>query len=372
MKLIIDLIGFEHGKAYGFEEFIFNILHTFSERRETIKVDEIIVACYDNQKDYIFSRIPYGIDVVTFKYSGFINRLLLSRKLPYYLNLSSDDIVFYPGNTMPLKKPITKTLLVVHDLLSYHPAFCSKTLHFQLYRLHKFIYIPRSIKNADTVVAISQYTKDEIIQRFGTEESKIRVVYNCFNFEKYGEVMGTTPYIEGKYILTVCSSAKHKNHQILLRAFCEIGHSFSDLKFVIVGGLSKEAESFYNDIPSSIRKRIVFVNNISNRDLGNIYHNALAYMSASLYEGLGMPVVEALYFGLPTFLSDIEIHREVSFNKAFYFEDNDYHQLASLVIDYLEGKSKKQSLAASSILARYSEQNTSMRYVEEINLLAQK
>ena len=105
--------------------------------------------------------------------------------------------------------------------------------------------------------------------------------------------------------------------------------------------------------------------------LASLYKKASAYVSASLYEGLGMPVVEAMYFGLPVILSDTLIHREVSFNEGVYCKCDD-------VADFCNGLEISVCNRSSvpdvkeRIRSRYSEENTAFRYIREFNSLYER
>ena len=96
------------------------------------------------------------------------------------------------------------------------------------------------------------------------------------------------------------------------------------------------------------------------------------YVSASLYEGLGMPVVEALYFGLPTLLSDTIIHREVSLNKAQYFKPMDFEGLGMMMVSNITTIRSKDYLLQEELKRMYDEEQTSLKYIEEVNCLAQR
>lgn len=91
------------------------------------------------------------------------------------------------------------------------------------------------------------------------------------------------------------------------------------------------------------------------------------FVSASLYEGLGMPVVEALYFGLPTLLSDISIHHEVSMDMAQYFPSLSYEVLSELFVENATHRKNNDTVLKSTLIKLYDKDNTSMRYINLLN-----
>lgn len=367
MKFVIDLVGFQRGKSYGFEEYISNLLIFFSEHINDIKVDQIVLVCHHSQQQY-FERLTKGrLTVLTVSFIGLIGRLLVSRRLPKMLNLSHDDIILYSGNTMPLKNNHCKKILVIHDLLFLHNEICSKSFSFLLFRLHKYICIPRSIKLADKIISISEFTKGEIIDHYKVESGKIEPIYNYFNFCKFEDNSPRTiENVVAPYVLSVCSNALHKNHSILLKGF-ELFAKNNNFHLVLVGAINPIAQSVYDSLIESVKCRITIVKHISNSDFKYLYSNASVYISTSLYEGLGMPVVEAMYFGLPTVLSDVVIHREVSLGEGLYFKASDYYDCASKINMALEIKTNLE--CKSKIENIYSPDNTSNKYISMINTL---
>lgn len=368
MKLVIDLLGFEHGKSYGFEEYMMNLLNDFVTYRDNIKVDHVIVVCHKSQEDFIKATCKNVIEVYTIEFKGVVDRILRSGRIPKELGLSKEDVILYPRNTMPLASKKTNTILTVHDLLYTHGEFCAKTLYFRLYRLHKYVYLPQSVRKSDRVVAISQCDKDEIVEHFGCMD-KISVIYNYFNFGKYSDGSARTIRdIDSPFILTVCANSEHKNHVTFLKAFSVFAQEYPDYKMCIVGGLSQTAHLYYDSMPQELKNRMLIVKHISNSDFAYLYSHAKAYISASLYEGLGMPVVEGMYFGLPVVLSNLSIHREVSFDKGIYCEPFDYESYAKGLKEAIE-KPIDPSIKRI-IKEKYNTDNTSMKYIEEVNKFA--
>lgn len=375
MKLVIDLIGFEHGRAYGYEEYVMNILSYLTKNRELVKVDDIIVVCQTSQEFYLKQRLGDELIYYSIEGSSYLKRFYNSYKIPHLLHLTDDDILLYTGNYMPLFGNKGKKILVIHDLLFRHSDFCATNIRFFIFRLQKYLYIPNSLKKADKVIAISEFTKKEIMDYYHTESQKIESIYNYFDFGKYGDISmfaKEEKLIEGSYILSVCSSAKHKNHITLLRAFERFCTYDNQTKFVIVGALNSSVKNYYDSLDDKVRSRIVFLKHLSNKELGNVYYNATMYVSASLYEGLGMPVVEALYFGLPTLLSDTIIHREVSLNKAQYFKPMDFEGLSMMMVSNITTIRSKDYLLQEELKRMYDEEQTSLKYIEEVNSLAQR
>lgn len=375
MKLVIDLICFEHGRSCGYEEYALNILSYLSKDRKTVKVDDIIVVCQTSQALYLKQRLGDVLHYYSIEGHSYLKRFYNSYRIPNLLHLSGDDILLYTGNYMPLFGKKGRKILIIYDLLFRHSDFCATNIGFIVFRLQRYLYIPVSLKKADKVIAISEFTKKEIMEYYHTESKKNKVIYNYFDFGKYGDLSTFAKeerIIECSYILSVCSSTKHKNHITLLGAFERFCSEDNQTKFVIVGALNSSTQKYYDSLDEKVRSRIVFLKPLSNKELGNVSYNAAMYVSASLFEGLGMPVVEAMYFGLPTMLSDTIIHMEVSLNKAQYFKPMDFDGLGMMMVSNLKTNCSKDYFLQEKLKLMYDEEHTSLKYKEEVNSLANK
>lgn len=365
MKLVVDIINFEHGRAYGYEEYLFNLLHYFAAHRSEIDAENVIVACQLEQLDYLKSSFADKFHYFALEGSSYMKRFYNSARLPYLLHLSEKDVILYTINYMPLLNSKCRKILVIHDLLFRHPEFCSRSLSFLFFRFQRYVYVPASLRKADKVIAISEFTKKEIMHYYNTNPDKIETIYNFFNFGKYNsDDVCEINEIKKPFFLSICSGVRHKNHEVMLRAFNKYCEKNSTDLFVLVGSLYPSAMHYLKSLSIEVQQRVVLLSHISNADINYLYKNAKGYISASLFEGLGMPVVEALHFNLPTFLSDTEIHREVSFNKAHYFEPSDWKSLASQMLN-----NTVSTDFTVEIEERYSEKNTSGRYVSVVNSL---
>jgi glycosyltransferase involved in cell wall biosynthesis len=369
-KLILDLLGFERGKAFGYEEYVLNLLSDFKLYREKVKVDEILLVICDSQIEFFKMYFEDFFSLYSLPCNSIYQRLKLSRRIPKLLGLTGDDVILYTGNTMPLTGVMTKTLLVVHDLLFLHGDYFAHSLYNIAFRIHRYIYIPRSLKQADKIIAISNFTKSEIVDAYHVCPEKVRAVYNYFNFDKY-QVMDDrmVPDIEGKYILTVCAGAKHKNQITMLKAFSKFAIQHNEYQFVLIGRLSEEGTKYLAQMDELIKQRVIVRHHLSNSDMKSMYEHASMYVAASLYEGLGMPVVEALYFGLPTILSNTAIHREVSLNQATYFAPLSADELCNCFESCMHKERRMDAEFRDELVTMYDSNHTSLKYIEEINSL---
>lgn len=362
-RLLIDALAFEYGKAFGYQEYVCNLLDYIYEHRKDILYERIILLCIDSQRDFFLNRYPKYIEIQSYKCHSVFKRLFIQSLLPFSLSLCKQDLVLFTANYSSLLKKSTQ-ILVVHDLL-----FKRKELFpYKLMRIQRKLYLPISIKNSDKIIAISKFTADDIEHYYKKSQGKLEIIYNYFNFKKY-PINKFTPSKENCFI-SVCSSALHKNTITVLKAFKKYCINDGTFDLILVGALKKNTLSFnyFEDLPSNIKSRIKIYDKITNDILADLYQKSNAYISASLFEGLGMPIVEAMYFNLPVILSDLPVFHEVSMDLGNYFNPLDEDTLVEKMFDVQNNKIQYHD-TQEVVNNLYSEKNTSKKYIDLFNLL---
>ena len=362
--LVIDALIFKNGKAYGYQEFLFNLLDYFSEHRYSFNYVRIILACPKSQTIY-FEKYNSKFEILGFNAENKKNHLLVQNRLEKNLQLKKDDVVLFTYNYSSLFKHC-KHVLIVHDLLYLRKRYLPK----RLMRWQRKIFMPISLKKADKIIAISEFTKKDIINNYKVNNSKICTIYNYFNFNKYFPIDNYFK-CERPYFVSICSNAFHKNTVSVLKAYKLFCEQDNEHDIVFIGSLSDNtSEAFieYDSFPIGIKNRIHILSHISNEELGMIYRNAKCFILLTLFEGLGMPIVEAMYFNLPLILSDLDVCREVVGNAhANFVNPFDIQKIKELMLEII--KSKNTINTNSIIKERFSQENTSGKYIELLNHL---
>lgn len=357
--LVIDALIYERNKAFGFQEYLFNLLDYFYKRRDSILFTQIILICNKKAvKD--FTKFNDKFDIVSYNYSNLFMRFYIQTSVPYNLKLKKTDVILNLYNYSAIFKR-TKNILVIHDLLYLRKDL----LHNKLIRFQRFFHVPRSIFLADLVIAISDFTKSEILNNFNHSSSiPIIKIYNYFNFDKFhGDTSNDRDNSES-YFLCVSSSAFHKNTITILKAFEKFCKFNQDKKIYFIGSITENSTLiYYNQLSAEIKNRIKIYSNISNEELGILYNECDAYISASLFEGLGMPIVEAMYFNTQLILSDLDVTREITGNQAHFFNPYSYEDLFEIMLNIKKVKTDTRLY----ILDRFSANNTSKIYIDKLN-----
>lgn len=358
-RLIIEALAFEYGKAFGYQEYIFNLLDYIYKHRKDILYDDVIVICLDSQSKY-FTQYRNEISIKSYRCTSVYTRLFIQSYMPFDLRLTKQDLVLYTANYTSLFKKASY-ILVIHDLL-----FKRRSLFpYTLMRLQRQFYLPISVKLADKIVAISEFTARDVNSYYRNSTRKIDVIYNYFNFKKFPELQNI---IKEDYFISVCSSAYHKNTITVLKAFDKYSLKGGEYKLVLVGALKQKTESylFYNQMSDLVKQKIFIYDKIDNNFLALLYTQSKAYISASLFEGLGMPIVEAMFFNLPVILSDYPVFHEVSMDKGIYFNPLVTDDLVDKMF-FIERNQDYSYNYKDEIIKMYSENNTSRKYIDLFN-----
>ena len=328
----------------------------------SILYDKIIIVC-DSSQSSEFKHYLSRFDVLGLNASTKLKQLICQNRLRNKLHLKDDDMILFTYNYSSLIKQC-KHVLVIHDLLYLR----RKLLPVFIMRMQRKLYLPLSIKKADKVIAISEFTRKDILEKFSVKPDKIIKIYNYFNFNKFSDVEDIS--IDFPFFLCVSSAEPHKNTLTIIKAFEKFCVSNSNVHLVLVGSLNNtksDARIFFEGLDAFVRNRIHILHHISNGKLAYLYKNCMAYISATLFEGLGMPIVEAMYFNAPVVLSDLDVCKEVSSNYGIYFNPKSFGELTFIMLDFIGKKIKSDTRAM--ILEKYSSNNTSQKYIDLLNEL---
>lgn len=242
----------------------------------------------------------------------------IKEQFELYYKIPKCDVFWSPYINVPfLPIKARKRIVTIHDVFHIaNPSYYS-FLKRKLISLYYFF----SIKLSAKILTVSYFSKKEIKETFGEDiENKTDVVYNGCDIP----VDNILPSKKcSNYILFVGSIKPHKNLKNALIAFEKL--DVENIKFVIVGkkeGFITGDDSVF-DIVENINKltpKIIFTGNINDEDLYGYYKGARMLLMPSFYEGFGLPIIEAMQFGIPIACSDIDVFHEIGGNKLFYFD----------------------------------------------------
>ena len=262
------------------------------------------------------------------------------------------DRVFLPIQTMPFFLPKgTESVVTIHDL-----AFKIFPEHFpprDLQRLNWFTDF--AVARADRLIAVSESTKRDILKFYPSiREEKIRVIHHGFDAlseecdaSASRELLKKHALVPKSYVLAVGAIQPRKNLGALISA-CEIvGKKFPDMKLVLAGEPAWMSEDIFRKIASSsMRDRIIVTGRMSFVDRAILYRNAGVFVFPSLYEGFGIPLLEAFSAGVPVIASDNSSLPEVAGGAAELFDATDVDALVDRLMTLWHDEEKKSLLIA--------------------------
>ncbi len=259
-------------------------------------------------------------------------------------------VFWSPHYSVPLT-PIRAEIRIttIHDL--FHIRFGH--MYGPAARFYSRMLMKKAIES-DKIITVSRFTKREIVEVFSVEEEKIEVIYNGVDtnlFRPSPDRETLSKYSIGEpYILYVGNIKPHKNLKTLVRAFDIVKDE--EVLLVIVGkmeGLKTPDLDLLRLLRENafLRERILILENVPIEDLPVLYTHALFLVFPSLYEGFGLPPLEAISCGTPIILSDIPVLREIYGDSAPYFTPEDYRELADLMRQFIRSEEIRRNTVES-------------------------
>ena len=295
--------------------------------------------------------------------------------MPRLLKKYNFDLVHFPHFNVPLFYR-QKFVVTIHDLILLHfPTIRGTTLNPLFYWLKFLAYkiaIGSAIKRASEVIAVSNFTKKDILKHYKIPEGKITVTYEACDrlpaastrkkgdriLEKYG--------IMKPYILYVGNAYPHKNLEKLVLAFVQITEKNPEHYLTLVGNEDYFYKRLKNFIWDKKLKNIIFSGHVSDEELDEIYRNAEMYVFPSLYEGFGLPPLEAMASGIPVAASGQECIREVLGAAAYYFDGMKAEEIANALEKITADENLRKNLIAKGYgqVKRYDWKKTAEQTLE--------
>lgn len=247
-----------------------------------------------------------------------------------------------------------KIVTIVHDIsFNFFPQFIN---FFDLLFLR--ILIPISLRRADKIIGVSQFTCDEIIRFYKINPEKVECVLNSIAYEflsenisdEQKEAIRKKYNLPEKFILYIGTLQPRKNIPMLVEAYTKAKEKLDGAKVVICG--NRKGRNFDTRIDEAVKKNqaendIVFPGFIDEEDKQTIFCSARAFAFPSLYEGFGLPLIEAMIQGVPVIAADIPSLKEVGGDAALYFNPNSLEDFAQkLCIICADEELRKKLIAA--------------------------
>ncbi len=227
---------------------------------------------------------------------------------------------------------LNNQIFTIHDLISlrYKNIMAHQRFYF------KYI-LPFYIKRAKIIITISENTKKDIVHFFDCPSEKIKVLHNGYDetlFTYDGKLSNiiTKEFGVKNYLLAVGPTYSHKNFELLIQVYHELPDTYQEQRpLVIAGGKEPYLQYLKNLVSKSGNKNIHFLGYVPLRLMPYLYREAFAFIFPSLYEGFGIPLLEAMASGCPVIASDASSVPEVCEDAVVYFNPLEKSFLAEAI-----------------------------------------
>jgi len=281
-------------------------------------------------------------------------RLWTHVRLSTEMLLRPPDALFVPAHVVPLIHP--RTVVTIHDLGYLH----FPQAHPPLARLYLDLSTRSNARVAAHVIADSQATKDDLVRHYGTSPAKITVAYPGRN-ETLLRVNDPTAIeavkrrynVTGDYLLYLGTLQPRKNLVRLVQAFSNLQSlsdlrspaSASNLRLVFAGGKGWLYDEIFAEVTRlGLERQVLFLGRVVEEDKAALLSGAKAFVFPSLYEGFGLPVVEAIQCGTPVICSNTSSLPEVAGDAALLVDPLDVNALAQAVARLLNDADLRRTL----------------------------
>lgn len=259
--------------------------------------------------------------------------------LPKYLRENPVD-VYHTQYITPFFVPKKiKIITIVHDIsFNFFPQFIKFSDLFFLK-----ILIPRSLKRADKIIGVSQFTRNEIIGYYKINPEKVEWIHNAVSDNFFREILPEEleavqkKYgLPEKFILYLGTMQPRKNLPFLIEAYAKTKTKLPEIKLVLAG--KRGGRNFDEKIGETVKKHslekdIFFPGFIDETDKPVVFKLARVFCFPSLYEGFGIPILEAMALGVPVVASDIPPHEEITGDSVLLFDRQNLDDLAQKLHD---------------------------------------
>jgi len=348
MRIGIDcrrILDVNHGENAGVGHYVYylikNLLKIDKENEyylffydHKIKADEFR---QDNVKIVYFPGLE-NIGKIPFFYRHWF--------IPHVLKLYRLDVYHNPANIIPLFY-FSKSILTIHDLAIYKNSEWFPDHQY----FTKWITIPLSIKKAKKIIAVSENTKNDIINIFNIKPEKVEVIYE--GVEDFNQLVIDEASIRAElkipkpYFLYLGTLEPRKNLARLIEAFDLFLRKNNDFRLILAGKKGWKYEPIFQTIEQlGLKDKVLDIGYVNTEEKVYLLRNSFAFVFPTLYEGFGLPILEAMNLGVPIITSNISSIPELVIDNAVLVDPYNVNSIADGLIKLKNDDKLREQLVA--------------------------
>lgn len=317
------------------------------------KNEYLIFLRKENWDDYVPSRENFKKVLADYRWYTLKEQIMIPRAI----KKQKIDLMHFPHFNIPVFYR-RKFVVTIHDLiLIKYPTKKATTLDPLLYKFKYWGYkkvINSAVKRAEKIITVSEYTKKELVEYFNIPSDKVVVTYEACDGVESGQLEIPDHgflkdfNINKPFILYVGNAYPHKNLEKLLDVYKNFTKK-TDNKYQLV--LVGKKDYFYQRLIEYAQKRelkanndVVFFGYATEKQLADLYRSAKLYIFPSLFEGFGLPPLEAMSYGLPVLSSNASCLPEILGDAAAYFDPKNEADMVEKMISLVKDDQLREKL----------------------------
>ncbi len=350
MKIAIHAADLDHERIDGTRVYILNMLKNFGNLDQQDSFDIYHRGAFNphltppNFSNYFFKKIPFP-------------RFWTQTRFAWQVFCDKPQVLWMPVHNIPkFRRKTLKVVVTIHDLaFKIFPEYFPEKELAKLNSLSDY-----AVLNADGIIAISQATKNDILKFYPTVKAEnIRVIHHGFDSQLFNQnfsdsqsekILKSYKLKAKNYLLYVGAIQPRKNLIVLIEAFEKIKASYPEMKLVFAGAPAWNFQETLQRIKTSaFAGDIIVTGRVPFAQLPILYRSASIFVFPTLYEGFGIPALEAMACGVPAILAKNSSLPEVGSCAARYFDGGSSNQLAQCIESVLGDKILTQQMIQAGL-----------------------